>query len=141
MGVSMIEATLALQAAIRSRLIGSSAITAMIPATAIVDRNATPALDNSIVIGEGFTVPDDGLARTRHLATLDLHVWKKEPSLAGVKSISQSIREALQDGPLTVAGYHVADLRIASTRFMRDPGGLHSHAVLSLECRVVELVQ
>lgn len=133
------EPSLDLQKAVRARLIGASAVTSIIPASGIVDRNATPALDNSIVIGEGITGPDDGLARTRHHVVADVHVFRKEPSLAGVKSVSQAIREALSDGPLILDHHHVADLRIASTRFMRDPGGLHSHAVISLEARLVEL--
>lgn len=133
------EPSLDLQKAVRARLIAASAITSVIPATAIVDRNATPALDNSIVIGEGITGPDDGLARHRHHVVADVHVWRKEPSLAGVKLISGLIRDALNDGPLILDTHHVADLRIASTRFLRDPGGLHSHAVMTLEARLVEL--
>ena len=133
------EPSLPLQAAIRARLVASSAVTSIIPATAIVDRNATPALDHSIVIGEAVTGPDDGLARNRHHVVADLHVWRKEPGLVGAKQVAGAIRAALADGPLTPAGYHVADLRIVSTRFLRDPGGHHSHAVLSLECRMVEV--
>ena len=132
------EPSLDLQKAVRNRLVAASAVTSIIPATAIVDRNATPALDHSIVIGEAMTGPDDGLARTRHSVVFDLHVWRKEPGLAGVKQVVGAIRDALNDGPLILDHHHVAGLRIASTRFLRDPGGLHSHAVLSLECRLVE---
>lgn len=134
----MTEPSLALQAAIRARLVASKAVTAIIPATAIVDRNATPALDHSIVIGEAITGPDDGLARNRHIVVADVHIWRREPSLVGSKQAVGAIREALSDGPLAVAGFHVADLRIASTRFLRDPAGTHSHGVLSLEARLVE---
>lgn len=133
------EPSLPLQAAIRARLVASSAVTSIIPATAIVDRNAAPALDHSIVIGEGQTIPDAGIARNRHEVFADLHIWRKEPGLVGSKQAVGAIRDALNDGPLTVAGFHVIDLRIASSRFLRDPGGLHSHAVLSLEARLIEV--
>lgn len=136
----MIDPSLALQGAIRARLVASSAVTSIIPAGAIVDRNATPMLDHSIVIGEGTSGPDAGIARNRHIVVADLHIWRKEPSLVGAKQVVGAIREALSDGPLAVAGYHVADLRIASTRFLRDPGGQHSHGVISLEARLVEAV-
>lgn len=136
----MTEPSLPLQAAIRARLVAASAVTSIIPATAIVDRNATPALDNSIVIGEAMTGPDDGLARHRHMIVADVHVWRKEPGLVGAKQVVAAIRAVLSDGPLSVAGFHVADLRIASSRFLRDPGGLHSHGILSLEARLVETV-
>lgn len=134
------EPSLPLQAAIRARLVASTAVTSIISATAIVDRNATPALDNSIVIGEATTGPDDGIARTRHMVVADLHIWRKEAGTVGSKQVAGAIRAALIDGPLSVAGYHVADLRIASTRFLRDPNGTHSHGVLSLEARLVENV-
>lgn len=135
----MTEPSLPLQAAIRARLVASSAVTSIIPATAIVDRNATPMLDHSIVIGEGQTVPGAGISRKRHEVFADLHIWRKETGLVGAKQVVGAIRDALNDGPLSVAGFHVVDLRIASSRFLRDPGGLHSHAVLSLECRLAEV--
>lgn len=135
----MTEPSLPLQAAIRARLVAASAVTSIIPASAIVDRNATPALDNSIMIGEAMTGPDDGLARHRHMIVADVHVWRKEPGIVGAKQVVGAIRAALSDGPLSVAGFHVADLRIASSRFLRDPGGLHSHGILSLEARLVEI--
>lgn len=132
------EPSLDLQKAIRTRLVATSAVIAIIPASAIVDRNATPALDNSIVIGEGTTGPDDGIARNRHLVVADVHVWRKETSLAGAKQVVGLIKDALADGPLSLEHYHIADLLIASSRFLRDPGGLHSHAILSLQARLVE---
>ncbi|MCP8894326.1 DUF3168 domain-containing protein [Shinella daejeonensis] len=135
----MTEPSLPLQAAIRARLVAASAVTSIIPASAIVDRNATPALDNSIVIGEAMTGPDDGLARHRHMIVADVHVWRKEPGLVGTKQVVGAIRAALSDGPLSVPGFHVVDLRIASSRFLRDPGGHHSHGILSLEARLVEI--
>lgn len=133
------EPSLPLQAAVRARLVASSAVTSIIPASAIVDRNATPALDHSIVIGEGVTGPDDGIARDRHIVVADVHVWRKEAGLVGAKQVVGAIREALSDGPLAVADFHVVDLRIASSRFLRDPNGTHSHAVVSLEARLQEL--
>jgi len=133
------EPSLALQTAIRSRLIASSAVTGLVPASAIVDRNSTPVLDNAILIGEGMTLADDGLARTRHEAFADLHIWRKESGLVGAKQVAGAIRAALSDGPMTVGGFHVADLRIASSRFIRDPGGQHSHGIVSLVARVVEV--
>lgn len=133
------EPSLALQAAIRARLVASSALTNLVPATSILDRNSRPELDTAIIIGEGMTIPDDGLSRRRHETFADLHIWRKEPGLVGSKQIAGAIRQALSDGPLAVTGFHVADLRIASTRFMRDPNGTHSHGVFSLECRLVEI--
>ncbi|WP_353641965.1 DUF3168 domain-containing protein [Mesorhizobium sp. WSM2239] len=133
------EPSLDLQKSLRNRLVATSAVTALVPATSILDRNARPELDNAIIIGEGQTLPDEGLARHRHQAFADLHIWRKEVGLAGSKQIAGAIRDALNDGPLTLDHFRIADLRIASTRFLRDPDGIHSHAVMSLEARLVEL--
>lgn len=134
----MSDPSLDFQKALRARLVASSAVTSLVPAAAILDRNARPVLDPSIIIGEGQTVPDDGLSRNRHITYADLHIWKTEAGLAGVKQIAGAIRDALADGFWSFDHFHVADMQIAGTRFLRDPDGLHSHGIVSLQARVVE---
>lgn len=133
------EPSLAIQAAIRTRLVASSAVTSLVPAASILDRNARPVPFPSIIIGEGQSVPDEGIARNRHEVFADLHIWAAEPGLAQSKTIAGAIRAALADGRWTVPGLHVIDLQIASSRFMRDPDGLHSHGIVSLLFRVMEV--
>lgn len=130
------EPSLLLQKAIRSRLVASPALTAVVPAVAIVDRNARPETFPCILIGESQTVPDEGLFRSRHVVYADLHIWQREDSLTGVKGIAGLIRDALTDGMWSVPGLHVADLYITQTRFLRDPGGLHSHGIITLQANV-----
>lgn len=133
------EPSLALQAAIRARLVATSAVTSLVPAASILDKNARPAPFPGIIIGEGQTVPDAGIARNRHEAFADLHIWATEPGLVQSKTIAGAIRAALADAVWNIPGLHVVDLQIASTRFMRDPDGLHSHGVVSLRFRVMEV--
>ncbi|GAB1581730.1 DUF3168 domain-containing protein [Phyllobacterium phragmitis] len=135
----MTEPSLALQAAIRARLVATSAVTSLVPASNILDRNSRPETFPCILIGEGQTIPDEGLARTRHHVFADLHIWQKEPGLVGAKQIAGAIRDALSDTFWDVTGLHVADLHIASFRFIRDPGGLHSHGIMTLQTSVVEV--
>lgn len=132
------EPSLDLQKAIRSRLVASSSVTSLVPAAKILDKNGRPEVFPCILIGEGETMPDDGVARNRHQSFADLHLWQTEPGLAGVKAIAGAIRGALSDGPLSVDGFRVADLRIERSRFLRDPDGIHSHGVISLQARLVE---
>lgn len=134
----MTEPSLALQAAIRARLVAASTVTSLVPAASILDRNARPAPFPSIIIGEGQTVPDEGLARRRHQVFADLHIWATEPGLVVSKQIAGAIRDALADTFWNVPGLHVADLHVTSSRFMRDPDGLHSHGVISLSANVSE---
>ncbi len=130
------EPSLELQKAIRGRLVASSSVTSLVPATSILDRNARPVPDPAIIIGEGQTVPDDGLSRSRHQVFADLHIWKTEPGLVGAKQIAGAIRAALADTFWNIAGLHVVDLHISSSRFLRDPDGQHSHAVITIAARV-----
>jgi hypothetical protein len=132
---------LALQKAIRLRLTGTAAVTSLVPATSILDRNERPAPSPSIIIGEGQSV-DEGESISRNLtrAYMDLHVWKKEPSMAGVKAIAGAIRDAVKSASLPVTdGFHFADCYIQSSRFLRDPDGETSHAIVTVNALVQEI--
>lgn len=132
---------ISLQTAVRQRLVTTAAITALVPATSILDRNERPAPDPSIIIGEK-TVRDDngGIARSRVTVYMDLHVWKREPSTAGATEIAGQIRKAMLANRLELeGGFHCVDTRIAAVRVLRDPDGLTCHAVVTVESIVEEL--
>jgi len=133
------EPSLELQKAIRTRLVASSALVALVPVANIVDKNGLPAVFPCVLIGEGQTTGAGDIARRRHTAFLDLHVWAKETGLVTSKQIVGTIRTALADSVWSIPGLQVADLHIGSSRFLRDPGGLYSHAVVSLEALVLEV--
>lgn len=135
----MTEASLDLQKAIRARLVVTSAVTSLVPASSILDRNARPEVFPCILIGEGQTLMDAGIARDRSQVFTDLHVWQTEAGLAGCKGIVGAIRDALSDGYWTLDHHQVADLYLSSVRFMRDPDGIHSHGVVTVRAALVEL--
>jgi len=136
----MTEASLALQKAVRLQLIAAPAVVVLVPAAAIFDRHSRPEAFPCIVIGEGQVIEDPApIARDRVGAYLDLHLWTKEPGLLLAKQIAGVVRAALRAGPWTVDDHHVADLKVSGTRFLRDPSGEHSHAVLTVEALLVEL--
>ena len=132
---------LALQKAIRARLISEGEITSRVPAASILDRNERPAPSPSIIIGEGQSVDEgDSIARDRTRVYLDLHIWKREPSTEGVKAIAGAIRDAIKAGKLAaVDGFHFADCYVQSARFLRDPDGETSHAVVTISAVVQEM--
>ena len=132
----MIEPILPLQAAIRSQLIADGNVTALVPANSILDQNQRPSVIPALLLGEGQTIPDEGLARDRFQVFLDLHVWTEEPGTAVSKQIVGAIRNCLYDWTPSAAGLEVADLYVESTRFMRDPDTVHAHAIMSLTARV-----
>lgn len=113
---------LALQKALRMQLVADAAVTALVPASAILDRNSRPAPDPSIIIGEGQWLPGGDIARNTCVVTLDLHAWKKELGLAGAKAIAGSVMAAVKAFPRGPAdGYHIGDLRVSMVRYLRDP--------------------
>jgi hypothetical protein len=130
-----------MQKAIRLRLVGSLSVTALVPAANILDRNARPAPDPSIIIGEGQAVDEERIARNVQRIFMDLHVWKKEPSTAGVKAIAGAIRGVLQFERLSLeAPYSAGDCAVTGMRYLRDPDGETSHGVVTLEVLVSEAV-
>ncbi|KQZ96874.1 hypothetical protein ASD74_06365 [Rhizobium sp. Root564] len=134
------SAELALQKAIRARLISDNPTISLVPAANILDRNERPNPRPLIVIGEGQSVDEgDSIARTLTRVYLDLHVWVEEPSTEISKRIAGAIRKAVQHGKFPSSdGFHFADCRVRGSRFLRDPDGKTSHAIVTIEALVQE---
>lgn len=135
------SADLALQVALRGRLVSTPAVTALVPAASILDRHQRPAPSPSIILGETQEV-DEGtsLERAHSRVYHTLHVWLREPSTEGVKAITAAIKSAVRAGRLDLgAGYHCADQLVSGMRHLRDPDGETSHGVVTIEALVVEV--
>lgn len=134
------SAEIAVQKAIRARLVSTGAVTALVPAGSILDVNQRPAPLPSIIIGEGMAMEGDRIDRRDQIVILDLHIWKQEPGLRGVKEIAGAVRAALHSERL--AGdddFHFADCRVTRSRSLRDPGGEVSHQIVTVETKVCEV--
>lgn len=130
----------ALQTAIRLRLAATPAVTALVPAASILDVNQRPAPVPSIIIGEGQSMEGDQVDRRDQRVIMDLHIWKQEPGLGGVKDIAGAIRTAIHSARLSPVGWHCGDCRVSSMRFLRDPDGETAHGVVTVEALMVESV-
>jgi hypothetical protein len=124
----------AVQIALRARFIATPAVTTLVPANSILDHNQRPAPSPSIVLGEDQVV-DAKLTIKRDYVRVysTIHIWKKEPSLAGVKAISDAIRRSVgrvRALDLADPDYAATDCHVESSRFMRDPDGETSHGVM-----------
>lgn len=131
---------LEVQKAIRARLTTWAALMALVPADNVLDTNERPAPVPSIILGDSQAVDEGTSLRRAHTRVYhSLHVWAREPSLEGVKTIAGEIRRAIHIARLTLAQpLHCADVRVSSMRFMRDPDGEHSHGVVVVEALVAE---
>jgi hypothetical protein len=130
------SADLAVQKAIRTRLVATGAVTALVPAGSILDRNARPNPDPSIIIGESQSVDEGRMARDVQRIYSTLQVWKKEPGLVGVKAIAGAIRAAIHESRLAIDGYQCGDAYVSNSRFLRDPDGETAHGVVTVETLV-----
>lgn len=111
------------------------------PSASIIDRNERPNPRPSIVIGEGISRDEgDSVARNLTRVWLDLHVWIKEPSTAGVKGVAGAIRQAVKYGQWPqLDGFHIVDAFVESARFLRDSDGETSHAIVTVNGKVQQL--
>lgn len=136
----MTDASLAVQVALRARFVATPAVTALVPVLNIVDRNQRPALDPSIVLGEDQVVDQATTIMRDYVRVFStIHIWKKELSLVGVKTISGALRRAIgrvQRLDLADPDFVCSDIRVESTRFIRDPDGETSHGILVLNALV-----
>lgn len=141
----MSSPALALQKAIRLRLINTAAVTALVPAANILDRNERPARADGteamwIILGEDQEVDEDFTLKRDYIRVYStLHIWKTEPSTAGVKAIAGAVRKAIGRVRRLDIGdpdFVCADCRVDGVRYLRDPGGEMSHAVLTINSLV-----
>lgn len=134
------SADLAVQEAVRSRLVSTLAVTSLVPANSILDINQRPAPVPSIIIGEGMATEGDRIDRRDQRVYLDLHLWKKEPGLKGVKAIAGVIRAAIGASRFgQTDGFHFGDVRVSRARFIRDPDGETAHGIVTVEAVVVKV--
>lgn len=127
------DPSLPIQKVIRQRLLTSADLMTLVPEDNVMDITGRPERSPCINIGEGQTV----FRRFDATSYADLHVWVQEPGLAQTKAIASLIVgllnvDAQRDGVLQLDGFTCHDLRVTQTRFLRDPHGSYSHAVISV---------
>jgi hypothetical protein len=128
----MIDPSAALQTALRGLFIGTPALTALVPAGSILDRHARPETFPCVLLGQDQVIADNSLVVYQCQIFATLHVWTKEPSFALCKQIAGEIRTALVLS-LDVTPYALLRLEFSEARYLRDPGGEHSHGVVTID--------
>ena len=135
------DPSLAMQKAIRARLVGSAGVTALVPQENILDRNARPEAFPCVLLGEDQVI-DRGrsLKRTVMDVYSTLHIWARGEDLGGVKEIANAVRRSLR--PRLLLGspdYHCVRSSVRDMRFLRDPAGELGHGILTVESLVQEM--
>lgn len=130
----MTEPSLALQTAIRARLLNTPAVVALVEPEHIIEGPARPNHFPSVIFGGGQTVLAGRAGTWRHIwVYIDLHIWTLESGTEGARAIANEIDRALV-APLDVPGFLMIDgnLSVTGARFMRDPGEQYGHGVVSV---------
>ena len=136
----MTDPSLALQKAIRARLIGSSSVTDLVPADHVFDGATRPEAFPSIIIGDGQTVLEGDHYRAWRNTTVyaDIHIWALESGLELVKAIAGAVWNAIGTS-LDVPGFLLTDgVHVTGARYMRDPSQKQGHAIVSLSALMGE---
>lgn len=135
----MTDQAYAVQKAVYDLLAASSTLTALVPvANTVDDHGGLPTRFPGIILGEAQIV-DEGQRIDRSVVRVfsTWHVWTNEPNLNGVKRIGAAFRAALDGAKPTLSGgYHLGDLLIEDTRYIRDPKGENGHGVITLNALV-----
>jgi len=132
------EPTLALQTAVRTALINSPAVTALVPADHIRSGSTRPDKTPTIIMSNGNTAlhGHDYTAQRTAWVYLDLHVWTLDAGEDAAKEIAGTVMAALDKASLAIDGGYCDHFRVTGSRFPRDPDPAYGHGVLSVEALI-----
>jgi hypothetical protein len=124
------EPSLALQTAIRARLIASPHVLELVDPPNIRDGDTRPSAFPSIVLGNAQVKVAGHYGSYRNVTVfLDLHIWGE--TLEATKTVGAATSKALFDAP-DVPGFDLTDgLRTERSFYMTDPSGA-GHGIVSL---------
>jgi Protein of unknown function (DUF3168) len=141
----MIEPTLALQTAIRSRLIDVPAVTAFVDPINIRAGSTRPDKTPCIIMANGTTAlhGHDYTAQRAAWVNLDLHVWTHDPKQEDggvlVKEIAFAVSNAL-DKRMKIDGGYCDHFEVTRAVYPRDPDPVYWRGILSVEALIRWLV-
>lgn len=123
----MADPSLALQGAINTRL--RSQVSGV--SNRVFDRVPADVVFPYIELGEFQTLDDGAQCHDGQEVYVTLHVWSRAVGQVEVKTIGAAVRGALHEAELTLAGWQFLEIAHQDTRYLKDPDGLTSHAVLT----------
>lgn len=129
----MSDPSLALQGAINTKL--RAEIVAV--AGRVQDRPAQTVLFPWIEIGEFQTVDDGAQCHDGVEVYVTLHVWSRAIGQVEAKTIAGAVRGSLHEAELSLgASWQFLEIAHQDTRYLKDPDGVTSHAVLTFRALV-----
>lgn len=126
----MSDPSLEIQGAVVTALKSASAVTALI-AGRVYDRVPPAPTFPYVNVGENQVIPDRAGCYDAADVVLTIHAWARGEGYVEVKRVGKAVSDALLASDLPIAGYRLIDKEFEGTRYMRDPDGLTSHAVIT----------
>lgn len=129
----MSDPSLALQGAINTRLRNQVAAVS----GRIYDHVPAKAVFPFIEIGEFQAIANGAQCHDGMEVFATLHVWSRALGQVEVKTIAGAVRGALHEADLSLAGaWQFLGIAHQDSRYLKDPDGLTSHAVLTFRALV-----
>jgi hypothetical protein len=137
----MIEPTLALQTAIRARLIGKPEVMAHLEDAPERIRVGSTRPDKTpcVIMSDGNTAlhGHDYSSQRTAWVYLDLHIWQiGDDAQDAAKEIAGAVTAALDKRTLPIEGGYCDHFKVMASRFPRDPDPRYGHGVLSVEALI-----
>lgn len=129
-------ALLALQKAIVTKLKADTLGVASLVGSRVFDRIPADAAFPLVGISGGQELAADADCIPGLQVMLDVHVWSRAVGSVECRRIAGFVRAALHDAALTVDGWRLIDLKHRDTRFLADPDGITSHAVVTVRALI-----
>jgi hypothetical protein len=123
---------LELQGAIVQKLKADPGVAALVNGR-IFDSIPAGAAFPYVSYGPSDLVTDDADCLTAFNGFHQLDAWSRSPGYPEVKRVANAVRVALHDASLALPTNALVFLEHRSTRYVRDPDGLTSHAIIQLE--------
>lgn len=129
----MADPALALQGAINTRL--RAQVTAV--SSRVFDRVPADVVFPYIELGE-FQIVDDGAqCHDGQEVYVTLHIWSRSVGQVEAKTIAGAVRGSLHEAELDLGtDWQFLEIAHQDTRYLKDPDGLTSHAVLTFRALV-----
>ncbi|MEO9335959.1 DUF3168 domain-containing protein [Mesorhizobium sp. SB112] len=133
----MIEPTLALQTAIRTKLVSTYAVLERVEADNIRSGSTRPDNMPTIIMANGSTTlhGHDYTSQRAAWVNLDLHIWARDEGQDAAKEIAFIVQSTL-DKRLLIEGGYCDSFKVTRSVFMRDPDPTIGHGILSVEALV-----
>ena len=126
----MPTATTALRAAIHDALVADGALTAVLGGPRVYDEVPGDAVFPYVTLGDDRILDASTGTEPGEEHQLTLHGWSRQGGHREAHEIAGALLQALDDAPLSLAGYDLVNLRFAVADIRREADGRTYHALV-----------